>query len=71
MAGERPTRRPPLIRAWTPEEDAVLLEMLQKGKSLGSIGVRFKRPTSAIDRRKAMLEADDVSTEPQRSAVSD
>jgi hypothetical protein len=63
MARERPTRRPLLIRAWTSKEDEVLLEMLQKGKSLGSIGVRLKRPTSAIYRRKAMLQA---GAEPKR-----
>ena len=63
MTRERPTRRPPLIRVWTSEEDEVLLEMLQKGNSLGSIGVRLKRPTSAISRRKATLQAGPISTD--------
>ena len=69
MSHERRTRRP-LIRAWTPEEDAVILEMLHQGKQAGSIAVRLKRSISAIYTRKAMLERGAVCTEPKRSTVS-
>jgi hypothetical protein len=70
MARERPTRRPPLIRHWTPEEDALLLDMLHKGKPLGSIAVKFKRSISAIYARKAMLQRGAISTEPKRPTES-
>ena len=70
MARERPTRRPPLIRAWTPDEDAVLRDMLDKGKPLSSIAVKFKRSISAIYARKAMLQRGAASTEPKRISAS-
>ncbi len=55
MTRERLTRRSPLFRPWTPEEDAVLLEMLRQGKQAGGIAVRLKRSISAIHTRRAML----------------
>ena len=70
MSRERRARRPPLLRAWTPEEDAVLLEMFHQGKLLGGIAVRLKRSIRAISKRKAMLEPGTVSTEPKRSTAS-
>jgi len=70
MSRERRARRPPLTRAWTPEEDAVLLEMFHQGKLLGGIAVRLKRSIRAISKRKAMLQQGAVSTEPKRSAAS-
>jgi len=69
MSPERLTRRPPLIRAWTPQDDAVLLEMLHQEKSTGTIAVRLRRSISAIYTRKAALQRGAVATEPRRSAA--
>jgi len=70
MSRERRARRPPLTRAWTPEEDAVLLEMLHQGNLLGGIAVRLKRSIKAVYTRKAMLERSAISPEPKRSTAS-
>ena len=70
MARERRSSRPPLIRAWTPEDDAVLLEMLHRGKPTASIAVRLRRSISAIYTRKAALQRGAAPTEPQRSVAS-
>ena len=69
MSRERRTRRSLLVRAWTREDDAVLLEMLRQEKSAGSIAVRLKRSISAIYTRKAALQRGVVCKEPKRSTV--
>ena len=57
MSSERPTRRPPLIRAWTPEEDAALLEMLHQGKAAG----QHSGEVQAVHRRDLPAK-DDATT---------
>ena len=64
MSAERRTRRAPLIRAWTSEDDALLLKMLHQRKRAGSIAVKLKRSISAIYARKAALQRGAVSTGP-------
>lgn len=56
MRRERPSCRQPLIRAWTQEDDAKLLELLRQGKQPVVIAVRLRRSTSAVYARKAKLE---------------
>ena len=56
MRSERRSCRAPLIRSWTQDDDAKLMELLRQGKQPVVIAARLRRSTSAIYTRKAKLE---------------
>jgi len=44
-------------RRWTPEDDALLAELLAEGKDLAAISVRLKRTIASVQRRVGDLRA--------------
>ena len=44
-------------RLWTPNEEALLLELLEEGKDLRAIAVRLKRSTAAVQHHVGRLRA--------------
>ena len=49
-------RRKLLLRPWTPEEDAPLMQMVAQGKAGRSIATSLRRSLSAVASRKAHLK---------------
>jgi hypothetical protein len=60
---ERTSCRPPLIRAWTAEDDAKLMELLRQGKQPVVIAARMRRSTHAIYTRKAKIASPEPATQ--------
>ena len=50
-----PSRRPLLIRPWSPEDDAKLLALLRRGSHTTIIAARLRRTPSAVRTRKSQL----------------
>ena len=51
------TVRSAIVRRWTPEEDAVLLQLLEEGKTWPVIAAQIKRTMAACERRASFLRA--------------
>ena len=51
------TVRSAIVRRWTPEEDAVLLQLLEEGKTWPDIAGQIKRTMAACERRASFLRA--------------
>jgi Myb-like DNA-binding domain len=51
------TVRPAIVRRWTPEEDAVLLQLLEEGKTWPVIAAQLRRTMAACEKRAGFLRA--------------
>jgi len=49
-------RRPLLSKPWSPEDDAVLLQLLRRGTPTTIIAARLRRTPAAVRTRKSILE---------------
>jgi len=44
-------------RRWTPEDDALLVQLLKEGEGWAVIAARLKRTMAAVERRASFLRA--------------
>ena len=44
-------------RRWTPEDEALLAQLLEEGKDLSAIALRMKRTIASVQRRACDLRA--------------
>jgi hypothetical protein len=46
-----------IVRRWTPEEDALLVQLLEEGKALPVIAAQLRRTMAACEKRAGFLRA--------------
>jgi len=56
MAGSR-VQSSIVARRWTPDEEALLAQLLKEGKDLNAIALRMKRTIASVQRRACDLRA--------------